>query len=123
MSQSAIMYIKGRGVGMMQRDNNIDVTKNIKMIEWLKSELLTTIASLYELLVKGAKGSQEAIIDVLANIILVTYLLAKRLGINFARIDMKIGDKIKLGVLENHKIEEWYGDLSDLKQYLNRNRS
>lgn len=123
MSQSAIMYIKGRGVGMIQGDNNIDVTKNVKMIEWLKSELLTTIASLYELLVKGAKGSQEAIIDVLANIILVTYLIARRLGINFARIDMKIADKIKLGVLENHKIEEWYGDLSDLKQYLQRNRS
>lgn len=108
---------------MIQGDNNIDVTKNIKMIEWLKSELLTTIASLYELLVKGAKGSQEALVDVLANIILVTYLLARRLGVNFARIDMKIADKIKLGVLESHKIEEWYGDLSDLKQYLHRNRS
>lgn len=107
---------------MIQGDNNIDVTKNIKMIEWLKSELLTTIASLYELLVKGVKDSQEALVDVLANIILVTYLLAKRLGVNFARIDMKIEDKIKLGLLEKHKIEEWYGDLSDLKQYLHRNR-
>jgi len=108
---------------MMQGDNNIDVTKNIKMIEWLKSELLTAIASLYELLVKGAKESQDAIVDVLANIILVTYLLGRRLGVNFSRIDMKLEDKIKLGVLEKHKIEEWYGDLSELKQYLGRNRN
>jgi hypothetical protein len=108
---------------MLQGDNNIDVTKNIKMIEWLKSELLTTIASLFELLVRGINNSQEALIDVLANIVLVTYLLGKRLGVNFSRIDMKIEDKIKLGVLENHKIEEWYGDLSDLKDYLDRSRS
>lgn len=108
---------------MTQGDHNIDVTKNIKMIEWLKSELLTTIASLYELLVKGVSGSQEALADILANIVLVTYLLGKRLGINFSRIDMRIEDKIKLGILEKHKIEEWYGDLSDLKQYLDRKRN
>lgn len=108
---------------MAPGDQNIDVTKNIKMIEWLKSELLTTIASLYELLVKGVKGSQDALIDVLANIILVTYILGKRLGVAFHRLDMRIEDKIKLGILEHHKVEEWYGDLSSLKQYLHRNRN
>lgn len=108
---------------MSKGDHNIDVTKNIKMIEWLKSELLTTIASLYELLVKGVNGSQDALVDFLANIILVTYLLGKRLGVNFLRIDMRIEDKIKLGIVEKHKIEEWYGDLSDLKHYLDRNRN
>lgn len=104
-------------------DQNIDVTKNIKIIEWLKSELLTTIASLYELLVKGVKGSQDGLVDVLANIILVTYILGKRLGVPFHRLDMRIEDKIKLGILEQHKVEEWYGDLSNLKQHLDRNRS
>ncbi|MFT9496518.1 MazG-like family protein [Anaerosolibacter sp.] len=108
---------------MAMGDQQIDVTKNIKTIEWLKSELLTTIASLFELLVRGVKGTQDALIDVLANIILVTYILGKRLGINFATIDMRIEDKIRLGILEQHKVEDWYGDLSSLKQYLDRNRS
>ncbi|AOT73122.1 MazG-like family protein [Geosporobacter ferrireducens] len=103
--------------------NNLDITKNIKIIEWLKSELLTAIASLFELLIKGTKAGQEALIDVLANIILVTYILGKRLGINFSTIDMKIEDKIRLGILEEHRVEEWYGDLSNLKQYFNRNRN
>ena len=103
--------------------NNIDITKNIKIIEWLKSELLTTIASLFELLIKGAKTGQEALVDVLANIILVTYILGKRLGISFSSIDMKIEDKIRLGILEEHRVEEWYGDLSNLRQYFNRNRN
>ncbi|QXM06987.1 MazG-like family protein [Crassaminicella indica] len=104
-------------------DHHIDITKNIKTIEWLKSELLMTIASLYEILLKGAKGSQDLLIDVLANIIMVTYILGKRLGIPFTRIDMRIEDKIKLGILEKHKIEDWHGDLSSLKQYMDKNRS
>ena len=37
---------------MSFNDKNIDVTKNIKVIEWLKSELLMAVASLYDLLSK-----------------------------------------------------------------------
>lgn len=102
-------------------DNGIDITKNIKIIEWLKSELLSSFASLFELLVKGIKGQQEAIADILANIILVTYVLARRLGISYSNLDMRIDDKIKLGVLEDHKIESWFGDLSALKKHMDKN--
>lgn len=102
-------------------DNGIDITKNIKIIEWLKSELLSSIASLFELFVKGIKGQQEAIADILANIILVAYVLARRLGISYSNLDMRIDDKIKLGVLEDHKVESWFGDLSTLKKHMDRN--
>lgn len=105
----------------MSFDNNsIDITKNIKIIEWLKSELLSSLASLFEILVKGIKGRQDAIADILANIILVTYVLGRRLGINYTSLDMKIQDKIKLGVLEDHKVESWFGDLSSLKKHMDR---
>lgn len=101
-------------------DKGIDITKNIKIIEWLKSELLSSVASLFEILLKGIKGSQETIIDILANIILVTYVLGKRLGISYNSLDRRIEDKIRLGVLEDHKIESWFGDLSSLKQHMDR---
>lgn len=101
-------------------NKGIDITKNIKIIEWLKSELLSSVASLFELLVKGIKGQQEAIADILANIILVAYVLGRRLGINYSNLDMRIEDKIKLGVLEDHKVESWFGDLSALKKHMNR---
>lgn len=101
-------------------DKNIDITKNIKVIEWLKSELLTTVASLFDVLVNTTKNSQEAILDCLANIVFVTYLLGKRLGISFERLDNKIKDKIKLSVVEEHKIEKWYGDLGELLNYFKR---
>lgn len=106
----------------MSNSRNIDITKNIKVIEWLKSELLSAVASLFELLVKGVQNSQEAILDILANIILVTYLLGKRLGLSFDTIDSKIQSKVKLGVVEEHNIEKWYGDLSDLLDYFKRTR-
>lgn len=101
----------------MGYNNEVDITKNVKALEWLKSELLTTVASLFELLVNGAKGSREALLDVLANIIFVTYLLGKRLGFSYERIDDKIKDKIKLGVVEEHKIEKWFGDISGLMKH------
>lgn len=106
----------------MGYNKNVDITKNIRVIEWLKSEILTAIATLFQLLVKGVQNSQDAILDVLANIILVTYLLGKRLGFNFERIDEKLESKVRLGVVEEHKIEKWYGDLSKLLDYLKRTR-
>ena len=101
-------------------DKNVDITKNIKMIEWLKSELLTAVALLFETLAKGVKNSQEAILDIIANIILITYLLGRRLGLSFENIDSKIEDKAKLGRIEEHNIEKWYGDLSDLSNHLKK---
>lgn len=105
---------------MSTGNNGIDITKNIKIIDWLKSELLSSVASLFEILVRGIKGQKDILTDVLANIILVTYVLGQRLGINYAKMDRKIEDKIKLGVLEDHKLESWFGDLSSLRRHLNR---
>lgn len=106
----------------MKNGDNIDITRNIKVIEWLKSELLTALASLYEILAKGVKNSQDAVLDILANIILVTYLLGKRLGVSFEKIDSKVENKLKLGIVEEHNIEKWYGDLNSLLEYFKRTR-
>ena len=100
----------------------IDITRNIRIIEFLKSELLTSVASLYDTLLKGTKASRELLQDTLANIILVSYILAKRFGISYETIDARVQDKIKIGKLEEHKIERWYGDLSNLLEYLNQQK-
>lgn len=105
---------------MSMGNNGLDITKNIKVIDWLKSELLSSVATLFEVLVKGIKGQKDILTDVLANIILVTYVLGQRLGIGYDKMDRKIEDKIKLGVLEDHKLENWFGDLSALRRHLKR---
>lgn len=107
---------------MSFNDKNIDVTKNIKVIEWLKSELLMAVASLYDLLVRGIQNSHDAVLDAISNVILVTYLLGKRLGVSYENIDTKVEEKAKLALLEEHKIERWYGDIGSLLEHLKRKR-
>ncbi|HHW47215.1 MAG TPA: hypothetical protein GXX14_01165 [Clostridiaceae bacterium] len=104
-------------------DREIDITRNIKIIEWLKSELITDVANLFKVLVNGIKEEvHESVSEILSNIILISYLLGKRLGISYNAIEIKIENKIKLGLIENHDIEKHYGDLSELSRHLNLSR-
>lgn len=108
-------------MGMFEKE--IDITRNIRMIEWLKSELLTDVANLYKALVNGMKEEiHESVSDTLSNIILICYLLGRRLGMSYNAIEMKIENKIKLGLIENHEVEKHYGDLSELAKHLNSSR-
>ena len=67
----------------MRFDKGSEITKNVKIIEWMKNEILMSVSDLFNLLFKGVKPIDEALQDTLANIIMITYLLAKRLGISF----------------------------------------
>ena len=102
----------------MKFDRNSDITKNVKIIEWMKKELILSVGDVFDLIFKGVKPLDEALQDTLANIIMVTYLLAKRLGISFNEIDYKIKEKIKIGIEQNHSVENWYGDFSNLKKHM-----
>lgn len=100
-------------------EKEIDITRNIKLIEWLKSELLTDFANLFRVLINGVREEvHDSITDFISNIILISYLLGKRLGISYNAIEMKIHSKIKLGLVENHDIEKHYGDLSELARHI-----
>jgi hypothetical protein len=105
-------------------DREIDITRNIKLIEWLKSELLTDIANLFKVLVNGMKDEiHDAVSESLSNIILICYLLGRRLGISYNSIELRIESKIKLGLVERHDVEKHYGDLSELSKHLNISRA
>lgn len=102
-------------------EKEIDITKNIRMIEWLKSELITDIANLHKVLVNGVKEElNDSVADAVSNIILISFLLGRRLGINYDTIQSKIQEKIKLGLLEEHNVEKYYGDLSELSKHFNQ---
>lgn len=103
-------------------NEEIDVIENIKTVELFKTELLGAVTSLYRVLLKGAKSSQDMISDSLADIIILTYLLSRRLGLDFASIDMEIRDKLKAGISEEDEIERVNGDLSKLLNYIKDKR-
>ena len=77
----------------------------------MKNEILMSVSDLFNLLFKGVKPIDEALQDTLANIIMITYLLAKRLGISFKDIDYKIKEKIKKDMedIVNGVVEKYAG--------------
>jgi hypothetical protein len=50
-------------------------------------------------------------------------VLGRRVGINYQSIDMNIMHKINTTVNEASEIEQMYGDLTELKKYLDRKES
>ncbi len=95
-------------------NQGIDIARNIRVIEWLKAELLGTAAALFKAMVKN---SEEAIEDALASIIITVYVLARRVGINFPQLDIRVESKLKNAIKEKHEVEDWYGDLTALLRY------
>ncbi|NMA86404.1 MAG: hypothetical protein GX968_03660 [Tissierellia bacterium] len=104
----------------MEDKNNMDIMRNLRTIEWLKAEMLNNIAKLYEILATGEKDLKGETEDLISNIILLSYILGKRLGLSYEDINSNLEDKIKLNLLEDHKIEKWYGDLSELLGFIRR---
>ena len=46
----------------------------------------------------------------------------KRLGIEYNDINTALAENIKLNLIEEHKIERWYGDLSLLLEFIQSNK-
>lgn len=97
----------------------MDIAKNIRVIEWLKAEIVESVAALFKSLLKAG---DEAVGDCLANIIISIYILGRRVGISFQQIDFRVESKLRLSINEAHEVEQWYGDLSALLGYLERRK-
>ena len=100
-------------------NKEIDIIKNMKTIEWLKAELLGNISSLYTDMANNDDTTRENLEDLVSNIVLNSYVLGKRLGINYKSIDKALIGNVRLNLVEEHKIEKWYGDLSSLMEHIN----
>lgn len=112
-----VRWLRGGCVHMP--DPDVDIARNLKSIEWLKTEILSGVSSLY----RGMyRNSDEQITEALAHTVIAAYILGKRLGIGFPRLDAKIEQVVKANVEDGHEIEEWYGDFSSLLKYLQNHK-
>jgi hypothetical protein len=93
----------------------LDIARNVRTIEWLKAEMVGGVSALFKALMKN---SEEAILEALATVVIAAYLLGKRLGIPFSRLDVKIEAKVSANIAKHHEIEQWYGDFSGFRRYL-----
>jgi len=101
------------------RAREIDVAKNLKMIDWLKAEMVDSIAQLFKsLLLK----SSDAVCDALSTIIILAYILGQKVGVSFAEVDTKIKNKLHISLDESLGGEDWLGNLSELLVYLEKSK-
>lgn len=104
------------------KNKDVDIIKNMKTVEWLKAQLLSTVANLYTTLADGEENTKENLEDNISNLILESLLLGKRLGLSYESIKSTLRDNIQLNLIEEHKIEKWYGDLSILLEFIDNHK-
>ena len=106
---------------MSSNNPDINIIKNVRTIEWIKAEIVSGIGALFKAMVKN---NAEMILDSLAALIMGCYFLGKRLSIPFYKLDAKIAERLESSQLQEHEIEEWYGDVTNLEHYFKeRNQS
>lgn len=93
------------------------ITRNIRVIEWLKSEVLEQVSGLFKAILHG---SQQRMIDCLSSLLIALYTLSSRLGIRYHEIEDAMLSRIREKKEEGHELEEWYGDLSKLEEYIKK---
>ncbi|MCD1261820.1 MazG-like family protein [Paenibacillus athensensis] len=98
-------------------EKDVDLARRVKVIEWLKTEVVDQVAHL----LKGIwEGNQAKIVDGLASLISCGYILGRRLGISYQSLDEAIADKLKKHRKDGHQLEDWYGDISSLEEHLRK---
>lgn len=102
---------------MSRPERGLKIAKSIKIVDWLKIEILDQISALF----RGIhSANQHLMIDSLSGLVISVYVLARRMGFSFRELDQSVSQKLREHAREGHQLEEWYGDLSQLDDYLNK---
>jgi hypothetical protein len=103
----------------MSDSSEIDIAKTIKQIDGLKVELLENVAALF----RGfLRGSESVLIECVANILVVAYLLANKLGFSFAEVDREALEILRRKSKTALDQETFQSEVGLLEEHLNVNR-
>ncbi|WP_166245905.1 MazG-like family protein [Paenibacillus turpanensis] len=98
-------------------EKEMDVAKRLKIVEWLKTEVLDHMSRLF----KGIwDGNTHRITDSLASLVVSCYILGRRLGLPYDQLDQAMKEKLGKHRKEGHQLEDWYGDISSLEDHLRK---
>lgn len=96
-----------------------DIARKIYTMEWLKSRLITEVGELFEGLYKGA---EEVILEALASLLMIIYLVGRRAGIDFYKLDRTVEQKARRLFQNGPKEIQNNPDLQDFIRYLEANK-
>ncbi|MDD4843333.1 MAG: MazG-like family protein [Anaerotignum sp.] len=94
---------------------DFDIAKNIKMTENLQCQMLSAVSQFFTAMQENAAKAEKA--EILAELEIVMYLLAARMGISKETLDQKAVAKLKLGLLQEER-PEWKTSLLELHREL-----
>lgn len=97
-----------------------NITKNLKTIEWLKTELVDGVASLFKAMIPN---HEKKIVNSLVRLVITSYVLGRRLGISYERMEDELNVQLQELVDSEHEVEEWFGDLSELQRHLQERKN
>jgi hypothetical protein len=100
-------------------NQDFEISKNISAVEYLKTRMVTIIATIFQLL---QRGNEKLLDKTLARLIIYSYLLGKRLGINPAKLDIKIEGELNREIQRGNQLERDFQDYSFLLQYFKRTK-
>lgn len=109
--------ISGRKAMKFYMKDELDITKNIRLTEYLKADIIGSTSELYKRMSQNADSRDIA--EAIGDIILKAYLLSDTLGIGYVAVDSKLSELLK-------RAEKEFGDnldLNSLKRHLNISRS
>lgn len=104
---------------MGEAPERIDVARHAQTVEWLKAELVSAAAAVLH---STRRGRDEQACDALAGLVMLAYLLGRRLGIAPARLDQRLVARLHAHLADGHELEHWYGDFSALIQHFELRR-
>jgi len=94
----------------------VDVVKGVNAIEELKVDLLQ---AQWRVQHGTLTGAEMEILEGLADLVGLSYLLTRRLGYDFARLDRVLLQRLDAWRTQDKAdLEQWWGDISMLLSYL-----
>lgn len=94
--------------------SDLDITKNLKMVEWLKAELIQSVGTLFKSLLKA---SAETTADALAGVMILVYLLGSRVGVSFSDLDREVKHKLSQSLGAAPQGDGWHQDMNTLSEH------
>lgn len=96
-------------------NQELNIAKNVRLIERLKTDLASQLAMIYKALLSG---SEDLVAQALAGMMIACYCLGKRLGISHAALDRTLAFKLKEMAREGQEPEQHSHDLAGLSEYV-----
>ena len=116
-----IIYVKNTAVIdffkserlMADTVKEIKIANNIKTVELLKVELLKSVCGMFEdINAEADSETEKRLADDAADIINLTYVLARRLGVSYVTVMRYIKAKLERSIEQQHPIEKNYRDMA-----------